>query len=62
MKVRGRCFTVPHYLSNFPFVGRPRYFSPVQVLAGKIPGDELEEKIELVFGDIFVYYIYFTHI
>ena len=35
MKVRGRCFTVPHYLSNFPFVGRPRYFSPVPVLAGE---------------------------
>ena len=29
------CFTVPHYLSNFPFVGRPRYFSPVPVLAGE---------------------------
>ena len=31
----GFCFTVPHYFSNFPFVGHPRYFSPVQVLAGE---------------------------
>ena len=33
--VRHFCFTVPHYFGNFPFVGRPRYFSPVPVLAGE---------------------------
>ena len=60
MKVRGRCFTVSHYFSNSPLSGARGIFLPCRFSQGKIPDNELEERIQSVFGDIFVYYIYFS--
>ena len=54
-----RCFTVPHYFSNSPLSGARGIFLPCRFSRGKIPDYEHEEIIQLVFGGIFVCYIYF---
>ena len=54
-----RCFTVPHYFSNSPLSGARGIFLPCRFSRVKIPDYELEEIIQLVFGGIFVCYIYF---